>query len=179
MTHPKFSRSKAIGSLLLLGAVTVALSVAPVAFGQEGKGGSANDWFMKSAKDRKEKTQTGISGGEKRDIIPSMPGMPIPQTDQPFSLQAPLDLWMSASFTLCRRPPTGGAEAFLRPKVPHYQSLTIVSIFWRIRCCELEEIDGLFATIPQPPPLSLRSPQEHPVKIKLLAMIERTPIGRM
>ena len=178
MTHPKFSRSKAIGSLLLLGAVTVALSVAPVAFGQEGKGGSANDWFMKSAKDRKEKTQTGISGGEKRDIIPSMPGMPIPQTDQPFSLQAPLDLWMSASFTLCRRPPTGGAEAFLRPKVPHYQSLPIFSAFSESVVVNSKKLTDCPRTIPQPPP-SLRSPQEHPVKSKLLAMIERTPIGRM
>lgn len=57
----------------------LALSLAPVAFGQEG---SADDWFVKSAKDRKEKPQTGISGGEKRDIIPSLPGMPIPQTDR-------------------------------------------------------------------------------------------------
>ncbi len=78
MTSPKFSRPKSICSLLLPAIV----SLAPIAFGQEGKGVSANDWFVKSADDRKEKTQVGISGGEKRDIIPSLPGMPIPQTDR-------------------------------------------------------------------------------------------------
>ena len=47
-----------------------------------GKGASSNDWFIKSAKDRNEKLQTGIKGGEKRDIIPSLPGMPIPQSER-------------------------------------------------------------------------------------------------
>jgi hypothetical protein len=82
MTSQKFSRSsshsKAIGPLLLAAIVTVA----PIAFGQGGKGASGDDWFVKSAKDRKEKTQMAIAGGEKRDIIPSLPGMPIPQTDR-------------------------------------------------------------------------------------------------
>ena len=78
MTSLKFSFPKSICALLL----PVIVSLTPVAFGQEGKGASANDWFVKSAKDRKEKPQTGISGGEKRDIIPSLPGMPIPQTDR-------------------------------------------------------------------------------------------------
>ena len=81
-TPLKFSRPKSICSLLLPAIVTVALSVAPIASGQEGKGASADDWFVKSAKDRKEKTQMAIAGGEKRDIIPSVPGMPIPQTDR-------------------------------------------------------------------------------------------------
>ena len=75
MTPLEFSRPKSICSLLLL----VIVSLAPVTFGQEG---SADDWFVKSAKDRKEKPETGISGGEKRDIIPSLPGMPIPQSDR-------------------------------------------------------------------------------------------------
>lgn len=82
MTPSRFSRSKSICSFFLPAIVPVALSLAPVAFGQDGKGASADDWFVKSAKERKEKTQTGIAGGEKRDIIPSVPGMPIPQTDR-------------------------------------------------------------------------------------------------
>ena len=65
MTPLKFSRPKSICSLLLPAIVTVALSVAPIASGQEGKGASADDWFVKSAKDRKEKTQMAIAGGEK------------------------------------------------------------------------------------------------------------------
>ena len=57
----KFSRPKSICSLLLPAIVTVALSVAPGASGQGGKGASADDWFVKSAEDRKEKTQMAIS----------------------------------------------------------------------------------------------------------------------
>ncbi len=76
------SRSKAIRPLLLAATVTVAVTVAPSASGQGGKGASGDDWFVKSAKDRKERTQMTIAGGEKRDIIPSVPGMPIPQTDR-------------------------------------------------------------------------------------------------
>ena len=82
MTHPKFTRSKSIGSLLLPAIVTVALSLAPAAFGQGGKGASADDWFVKSHKDKNEKLQTGIGGGESRDIIPSVPGTPKPQTER-------------------------------------------------------------------------------------------------
>ena len=54
------------------------LMTAMLASGQ----GSADDWFVKAAKDRKEQLQQGMKGGEKRDIIPSVPGMPIPQTDR-------------------------------------------------------------------------------------------------
>ena len=79
MTHPKFTRSKSIGSLLLPAIVTVVLSVAPVAFGQKG---SADDWFVKSHKDKNEKLQKGIGGGEARDIIPSVPGTPKPQSER-------------------------------------------------------------------------------------------------
>ena len=72
MNHPKFTRSKSIGSLLLPAIVTVALSLAPVAFGQGGKGASADDWFLKPAEDKNEKLQKGIGGGESRDVIPSL-----------------------------------------------------------------------------------------------------------
>ncbi|MDE0864742.1 MAG: DUF4159 domain-containing protein, partial [Rubripirellula sp.] len=84
MTHPGRSRLKSFSSFLLTAAIlTVALlAFQPVGSGQEGKGASSDAWFVKSAKDRNEKLQTGIKGGEKRDIIPSLPGMPIPQSER-------------------------------------------------------------------------------------------------
>ena len=79
MTPSKLSGLKPFSSFLL----TVALLAFKLpSFGQQGKGASSDDWFIKSAKDRKEQLQQGIKGGEKRDIIPSVPGMPIPQTDR-------------------------------------------------------------------------------------------------
>ncbi|MFC1601033.1 DUF4159 domain-containing protein [Candidatus Sumerlaeota bacterium] len=62
-------------------AVALAVSTS-AAFGQAGRGASSDDWFVKAAEERKETLQQGIKGGEKRDIIPSVPGMPIPQTDR-------------------------------------------------------------------------------------------------
>ena len=84
MTHPSRSYPKLFSYFLLTATfLTVALvAFEPVAFGQAGKGASSDDWFIKSAKDRNEKLQTGIKGGEKRDIIPSLPGMPIPQSER-------------------------------------------------------------------------------------------------
>jgi len=79
MTPSKLSGLKPFSSFLL----TVALLAFKLpSSGQQGKGASSDDWFIKSAKDRKEQLQQGIKGGEKRDIIPSVPGMPIPQTDR-------------------------------------------------------------------------------------------------
>ncbi len=65
---------KSFSSFLLTAALLAVAMVAfePKAFGQEGKGASSDDWFIKSAEDRKETPQTSISGGEKRDIIPSV-----------------------------------------------------------------------------------------------------------
>ena len=84
MIHPSRSDLNSFSSFLLAAAiVTLALlPFEPEAFGQAGKGASSEDWFIKSDKDRNEKLQTGISGGEKRDIIPSLPGMPIPQSER-------------------------------------------------------------------------------------------------
>ena len=85
MTHPSRSYLKSFSSFLLTAAI---LTVAMVAFESKafaqkaGEGASSDDWFIKSAKDRNEKLQTGIKGGEKRDIIPSLPGMPIPQSER-------------------------------------------------------------------------------------------------
>lgn len=64
----------------ILGAALV--YAVPAALGQEGRGASADDWFVKAAEEKKETLQQGIKGGEKRDIIPSVPGMPIPQTER-------------------------------------------------------------------------------------------------
>ena len=50
--------------------------------GKEGQGASADDWFVKSHKDKNEKLQKGIGGGESRDIIPSVPGTPKPVTER-------------------------------------------------------------------------------------------------
>jgi len=58
------------------------MSAVPAALGQEGRGTSADDWFVKAAEEKKETLQQGIKGGERRDIIPSVPGMPIPQTER-------------------------------------------------------------------------------------------------
>ena len=84
MTPSKLSGLKPFSAFLLTTAMlTVALlAFKPAALGQQGKGASSDDWFIKSAKDRKEQLQQGIKGGEKRDIIPSVPGSPIPQTDR-------------------------------------------------------------------------------------------------
>ena len=61
-----FSRSclQSVSSFLLTAAIlTVAqLPFEPVAFGQEGKGASSDAWFIKSAKDRNEKTSDGNQG---------------------------------------------------------------------------------------------------------------------
>ena len=75
------------------------ISGAPVVYGKEGKSASADDWFVKSAKDRKDKLQAAIGGGETRDIIPSLPGMPIPKTDRmkPPSPDSPLPKVRSGS----------------------------------------------------------------------------------
>ena len=71
MTPSKLSGLKPFSSFLL----TVALLAFKLpSSGQQGKGASSDDWFIKSAKDRKEQLQQGIKGGEKRDIIPSVPG---------------------------------------------------------------------------------------------------------
>ena len=78
-SYPK-SRSNFLLTAAIL--TIVLLAFEPVALGQAGKGVSSDDWFIKSAKDRNEKLQTGIKGGEKRDIIPSLPGMPIPQSER-------------------------------------------------------------------------------------------------
>ncbi|MEK6230909.1 MAG: von Willebrand factor type A domain-containing protein, partial [Luteolibacter sp.] len=81
------------------GVVLEDISGAPVVYGREGKGASADDWFVKSAKDRKDNLQAAIGGGETRDIIPSLPGMPIPQTDRmkPPSPDSPLPKVRSGS----------------------------------------------------------------------------------
>jgi len=44
--------------------------------------GKPDDWFVRSDKPRHEKMTQGILGGEKRDILPPVPGMPIPQTER-------------------------------------------------------------------------------------------------
>ena len=84
MTSTSRSYLKSFSSFLLIAAIlSVSLfAFESVAFGQAGKGASSDAWFIKSAKDRNEKLQTAISGGEKRDIIPSLPGMPIPQSER-------------------------------------------------------------------------------------------------
>ena len=80
MTPSKLSGLKPFSSFLL----TVALLAFKLpSSGQQGKGASSDDWFIKSAKDRKEQLQQGIKGGEKRDIIPSVPGMPASYAFQP------------------------------------------------------------------------------------------------
>ena len=65
------------------GVLAVVLLIAiSAAFGQAGRGASSDDWFVKAEKDNKDMPQMGMSGGEKRDIIPSVPGSPIPQVDR-------------------------------------------------------------------------------------------------
>ena len=58
------------------------LTFVPDVFGQAGRGASSKDWFVKAEKDNKDTAQMGIGGGEKRDIIPSVPGSPIPSVDR-------------------------------------------------------------------------------------------------
>jgi hypothetical protein len=84
MIRTRFSCLKSFSSLVgPLSILIVALVVfEPVAFGQAGRGASSNAWFIKDAKPRKESLQRGIKGGEQRDIIPSVPGMPVPQTER-------------------------------------------------------------------------------------------------
>ena len=63
MTHPSRSCLKSFSSFLLTAAILTVTLVAleSKAFAQKaGKGASSNDWFIKSAKDRNEKLQTGI-----------------------------------------------------------------------------------------------------------------------
>ena len=73
------------------------ISGAPVVYGKEGKSASADD--LKLAKAGKDKLQAAIGGGETRDIIPSLPGMPIPKTDRmkPPSPDSPLPKVRSGS----------------------------------------------------------------------------------
>ena len=84
MIRTRFSCLKSFSSLVgPLSVLIVALvAIEPVAFGQAGRGASSNDWFLKNAKPKKETLQQGIKGGEQRDIIPSVPGMPVPQTER-------------------------------------------------------------------------------------------------
>ena len=84
MIHPSRSYLNSFSSFLLAASIVTItmLPFEPEAFGQAGKGASSEDWFIKSDRDRNEKLQKGISGGEKRDIIPSLPGMPIPQSER-------------------------------------------------------------------------------------------------
>jgi hypothetical protein len=74
------SFSSIIGPLVVLAFALTAFE--SEALGQAGRGKSAKDWFIKDAKPRKEMLQQGMKGGESRDIIPSVPGMPIPTTER-------------------------------------------------------------------------------------------------
>ena len=82
MTQPSRSRVKSSFLLIAVSLTIALLDSGPAAIGQDGKGASSDDWFVKSDKNRNEKLQTGIKGGEKRDIIPSLPVMPIPQSER-------------------------------------------------------------------------------------------------
>ena len=66
--------------------VTVVLyaALAAVLFpaGADAGRGKPDDWFVRSDKPRHEKMTQGFLGGEKRDILPPVPGMPIPQSER-------------------------------------------------------------------------------------------------
>ena len=84
MTRTRISCLKSFSFLVGPLAIFLIAMVAfgPAVFGQAGRGKSANDWFVQDAEARKETPQTQLGGGEARDIIPSVPGMPVPQTER-------------------------------------------------------------------------------------------------
>ncbi len=84
MNMMSISRVRAHFSRILPVAVlaSVFLTTMLAALGQAGRGGSSDDWFVKADKDEKDTSQMSIGGGEKRDVIPSVPGSPIPQVDR-------------------------------------------------------------------------------------------------
>ncbi|MDE0840487.1 MAG: DUF4159 domain-containing protein, partial [Kiritimatiellae bacterium] len=84
MAHQSISKIETNSCRILSVAVLTAVFLNTVAasFGQAGRGASSDDWFIKAEKDNKDTLQMGVSAGEKRDIIPSVPGSPIPQVDR-------------------------------------------------------------------------------------------------
>lgn len=73
--------ARAAVAVLLTGGAALVLSPA-FAPAQAGRGKSADDWLIRSEKPKQEKLPQGIGGGEKRDVIPSVPGSPRPSTER-------------------------------------------------------------------------------------------------
>ena len=67
---------KSLSVLILFAALATSASA------QEAGRGKPDDWFVRSDKPRHEKMTQGLLGGEKRDILPPAPGMPIPQSER-------------------------------------------------------------------------------------------------
>ena len=80
MNMLSISRAKAHFSRILSVAVLASgfLTSVPDVFGQAGRG-TADDWFVKAEKGL---LQMSVKGGERRDIIPSHPGDPLPLVDR-------------------------------------------------------------------------------------------------
>jgi len=62
--------------------LSAALVTAAFTSSAEARRGKPDDWFVRSDKPRHEKMTQGLLGGEKRDILPPAPGMPIPQSER-------------------------------------------------------------------------------------------------
>jgi len=78
MTDQSMSSLKWLSCIIL----SAALVTAVFAGRAEADRGKPDDWFVRSDKPRHEKMTQGILGGEKRDILPPAPGMPIPQSER-------------------------------------------------------------------------------------------------
>jgi len=76
VTRQSTSSLKPFPLLILYAALVTSVSVA------EAGRGKPDDWFVRSDKPRHEKMTQGLLGGEKRDILPPAPGMPIPQSER-------------------------------------------------------------------------------------------------
>jgi len=79
MTGQLRSWSKSF-SISLLCAISVLFSTS--AFAQTGRGKSSDDWMIMNDKPKQERLMQGVSGGEQRDLIPSVPGSPRPGTER-------------------------------------------------------------------------------------------------
>ena len=78
MTRQSVSSLKSFWFLVLSAALLTAVFVDRAEAGR----GKPDDWFVRSDKPRHEKMTQGLLGGEKRDILPPAPGMPIPQSER-------------------------------------------------------------------------------------------------
>jgi hypothetical protein len=76
--HLRSSWKALLFALLFAGVV----SSSTWAFAQKGRGTSSDVWMVQNDKPKQEKMPMGIGGGEARDLIPSVPGSPRPQSER-------------------------------------------------------------------------------------------------